>query len=199
MHSEKTIKEQARAIRGSFYQNCVHVNDDIHTRRNKVAWDVLIKKSKANSINILSHRSSYASAIKSYRYALHSLSQANTLRICAFMNGTKEDYLGVRSYMNVSSSSIVLNDLFIFDSEEKQTPLLTMFHSHSRYTDEDVVVYRLGKTNNNDELRLRWDNLPVLVHGRRITCGTKHKVGFLKQPIVSDSFSVVVVWTLVTL
>ena len=155
LHSEKTIQEQARAIRGSFYQNCVHVNDDIRTRRNKVAWDVLIKKSKANSINILSHRSSYASAIKSYRYALHSLSQANTLRICAFMNGTKEDYLGVRSYMNVSSSSIVLNDLFIFDSEEKQTPLLTMFHSHSRYTDEDVVVYRLGKTNNrNDELRL---------------------------------------------
>ena len=155
LHSEKTIQEQARAIRGSFYQNCVHVNDDIRTRRNKVAWDVLIKKSKATSINILSHRSSYASAIKSYRYALHSLSQAYRLRICAFMNGTKEDYLGVRSYMNISSSSIVLNDLFIFDSEEKQTPLLTTFHSHSRYTDEDVVVYRLGKTNNrNDELRL---------------------------------------------
>ena len=156
LHDDKTIQEQARAIRGSFYQNYVHVNDDIHTRRNKVAWDVLIKKSKANSISLLSHRSSYASAIKSYRYALNSLSQDYRLRFCAFMNGTKEDYLGVRSYMNISSSLVVLNDVFIFDSEEKQTPLLTMFQSHSRYTDEDdVVVYRLGKKNNrDDELRL---------------------------------------------
>ena len=45
--------------------------------------------------------------------------------------------------------------IFLFLIRRKQTPLLTMFHSHSRYTDEDVVVYRLGKTNNrNDELRL---------------------------------------------
>jgi hypothetical protein len=155
IHGEKLIQEQGRAIRAMYYQNYIHINDDLQTRRNKVAWDILVQKSKAKYVTMLAHKSSYGCAIKAYRYAKHRLGQSYRLNICAFVNGSKQDYLSFRSYMNINPLSRSLNQMFVFDSETKQTPLITMFESHARYTNENLKVFRfLKKNNKNDELRL---------------------------------------------
>ncbi len=163
VYDEKLIKEQARAIRATYYQNYVHTNDDLQTVRCKIAWDILVQKSKANYITILAHRSSYGCAIKAYRYAKYKLAQNYRLNICAFVDGSKKDYLSFRSYMHVNPLSKSLSQIFVFDSERKKTPLITVFQSHARYTNENLIVFRfLKKNNNNDELRLLdyiYDNL----------------------------------------
>ena len=155
IHGEKLIQEQGRAIRAMYYRNYIHINDDLQTRRNKVAWDILVQKSKAKYVTMLAHKSSYGCAIKAYRYAKHRLGQSYRLNICAFVNGSKQDYLSFRSYMNINPLSRSLNQIFVFDSETKQTPLITMFESHARYTNENLKVFRfLKKNNKNDELRV---------------------------------------------